>query len=138
VTIKRRSSFTKSKSDLRKTWDLDGLPPTVLEVGAARRVAGSILADAKRGRSEGIVAALTEGGYDSDQSAMLLGAMDLANGNTALMLAAKNGHHACCEVLLQRGADPAARNRASQTAHDLAQAAGHDKVLVVLGTKGIM
>lgn len=114
----------------RETWALDGLPPGT--VSNARSLAGQIMADAKRGRADRIATLLDREGLDLDQSSVLLAATDLANGNTALMLAAKNGHAECCRLLLTRGADPLATNRHKQTAGDLATGEGHEDVVQVL------
>ena len=110
-----------------RTWALDGLPPST--VANARSLASQILMDAKRGKWEIIEQTLDAAALSAEQCAVLLGAMDLANGNTALMLAAKNGHAECCRLLLERGADPRARNRHQQTAAELAAAAGHAEVI---------
>lgn len=111
------------KKETKKTWALDGLPPDT--VNNARSLAGQIMADAKHGRAEKIAATIDAEKLDAEQSAVLLAATDLANGNTALMLAAKNGHAAACKLLIERGADPAATNRHGQSATDVARIAGH-------------
>ena len=123
----------KAKRQSTKTWALDGLPPSI--VSNARSIAASILADAKSGRRDRIEGTLEAELLSPEQAAVLLGATDLANGNTALMLAAKNGHADCCTILLKRGADPLARNHHNQTAADLATAAGHSEVVDVLSDK---
>ncbi len=106
------------------TWALDGLPPA--EVSNARSLAAAILADAKRGQRDRIEKLLDAEGLTFEQTRMLLGATDLANGNTALMLATRNGHASTCQLLLERGADPNARNRDGLTATDLAAAEYQD------------
>lgn len=117
--ITKTSSFEKSCD--KRTWELDGLPPRT--VANARLVAGQILADAKHGCVDRIQATLDRERFDREQCEVLLGAMDLANGNTALMLAAKNGHYKCCELLLECGAEAGARNRSYMTAAELAASA---------------
>ncbi|HQR02509.1 MAG: ankyrin repeat domain-containing protein [Proteobacteria bacterium] len=47
------------------------------------------------------------------------------NGETALMLAARNGHKEAVQMLLARGADPDLRNPSDLTASDLATKAGN-------------
>ena len=114
----------------QEPWALDGLPPTTL--ANARSLAGQIMADAKRGRTAAIVEVLDSEDIDAQTGALLLAAGDLANGNTAVMLCAKNGHAGCCRLLLARGADPQAKNRHGQTAVDIAKAANHMDVVDVL------
>jgi len=106
----------------RETWALDGLPPPGLL--NARSLAGQIMTDARHGRTEHIAALLDAARVNTQQSAQLLAAVDLAHGNTALMLAAKNGHGECCALLLARGADPLVTNRRGQTAANLARDVG--------------
>lgn len=118
------------RESFRKTWDLDGLPPR--EIVNARSIAGKILADAKHGRKKSIVETLGAENLDLEQTIVILGALDLANGNTALMLAAKNGHVDCCQLLVERGADLSARNRHGETSIDVALAAGHAEVVTTL------
>ena len=117
----------KRKKRWSEPWALDGLPPTT--VSNARSLAGQLMADAKRGKTAGIVAVLDSDEVDEQQGAVLLAAGDLANGNTALMLAAKSGHADTVQLLLARGADPNALNRQNQTAFDIAKAAGYTEVL---------
>lgn len=112
------------------TWPLDGLPP--VDICNARSLAGQVLADAARGRAAQIARTLAADTLSAEQCATLLGAADLADGNTALMLAAKNGHAATCRFLIARGADVHATNRRTETAADLAKSAGHDAALEVL------
>ena len=133
--LKRRPSPSPAPLPTRRkfsittdTWSLDGLPPT--DMSHARSLAGQIIADAARGRADRIAATLSN--LDSDQSAMLLCAADLANGHTALMQAAKHGHVDCCELLLARGASALVRSRQNQTAAELAASAGHTHVADVV------
>jgi hypothetical protein len=48
------------------------------------------------------------------------------NGNTPLMMAARDGTIASAELLLRLGADPTRRNGLNQTAADVAEQAGRD------------
>lgn len=121
----KRASFAKPT-----TWELDALPPRA--VTNARSIAGRILADAKRGNAARIAATLDAEALDLEQASVILGALDLANGNTALMLAARGGHLQCCELLLQRGANCGAKNRYGKTAATLASNEGHMKVANLL------
>ena len=113
------------------TWSLDGLPPT--DMSHARSLAGQLIADATRGRADRIASTLDP--LDSEQSAVLLAAADLANGHTALMQAAKHGHVECCSLLLARGAHPLAMDRQHLTASELAVNAGHSDVVGLLSAK---
>ena len=122
---KRPSRVIKVSSE---TWPLDGLPPSAA-IGNCRSLAGQIIADATRGRAESIQTALDEVG--SEQGSLLLAATDLANGHTALMLAAAHGHEDCCRLLLARGASPLAQDRRLHTAAELAASAGHTRVVDV-------
>ena len=117
-----------------KTWSLDGLPPP--NVGNARSIAAAVLADAKRGQTAKIASLIAAEALDSEQVAVLLGATDLALGNTALMLAAREGHTGTCQLLLELGADPAARNFNSKTAAELAILSGHDDIIALLEGDG--
>lgn len=112
------------------TWQLDGLSPR--ELKNARTLAAHILADAKRGRTERIAELLDRVDLDINGSRALLAATDLANGDTALMLAVANNHVSTVELLLERGSDPLALNRHSQTAGDLAQLLEHNEILEML------
>jgi len=129
--MKPAASSVKRASS--QTWSLDGLAPAI--VGNARSLAGQILADAKHGQSKRIKKLLDAEMLDAEQEASLLAATDLANGNTALMLAAKNGHGDTCALLLERGADPLAQNRHKQTASDLAAKAEFVDVVKLLDAK---
>lgn len=55
-----------------------------------------------------------------------------AGGLTALMWAARNGHHKVVTVLLEKGADPNARDRLGQTALHHAVAGKHRRVIRAL------
>lgn len=123
----------KRKSSWKKTWSLDGLPPNI--VNNARFLAGQILADAKRGRRDNIKELIDGEKLDDEQRAVLLGATDLANGNTALILAARSGHAETCALLLDYGADPLAQNNHRQTARDVATSMGHENVVMLLDKK---
>ena len=59
----------------------------------------------------------------------LLDACDQSAGNSALILAAKNGFADTCRVLLDAGANVHATNRKRESALDLAAAAGYRKVV---------
>jgi len=110
----------------RRTWQLDGLAPSSLI--NARTLAGQCMADAKRGNAKKIVVTITRENLDLEQTSALLAATDLADQNTALHLAAQNGHAEVCSLLLEHGADAFATNRQGHTAADLALAAGHTAV----------
>jgi ankyrin repeat protein len=62
---------------------------------------------------------------DADRDAMRRTAAD---GETALHLAAAFGHQDAVELLLDHGADPAARDVEGRTPADLAAAQGHEDV----------
>ena len=111
-------------------WALDGMPPKRLK--NARTLAAHVLADAKLGRTERIRELLDSEDLDLEHSSALLAATDLSNGDTALMLAVAHGHVDTCAVLLERGADPFARNRHRQTAGDLARRYGHSEIAEML------
>jgi ankyrin repeat protein len=88
--------------------------------------------DAKSGNRAGIAALIESEQLAVSQTAVLLAATDLANANTALHLAAKNGHAECCTLLLELGADPNANNRHLQTPTDVADSAGHIELVEFL------
>uniref|UniRef100_A0A8C6WTA3 NAD-capped RNA hydrolase NUDT12 n=1 Tax=Neogobius melanostomus TaxID=47308 RepID=A0A8C6WTA3_9GOBI len=54
------------------------------------------------------------------------------NGWTALMLAARNGHHGLVGALLQHGCDKSLLNRSSQSAFDVAKFWGHTHICRLL------
>lgn len=109
-------------------------PPT--PVSGARTLAARLLSDAKNGRSVNIGSLLREAMLDEAQVKALLSAPDQAEGNTALMLAAKNGHVDTVLMLVDLGADVDALNRKKQTALDLAAIEGRAKVVEALKKKG--
>lgn len=55
-----------------------------------------------------------------------------AAGLSALMLAAVGGHRSTCRILLERGADPNARNTRAETALEMARVAGKRQTIRVL------
>lgn len=59
-------------------------------------------------------------------------------GNTALMMAAKNGHGEIVRYLLSRGADPLLTNRNGDTAFTLASKAGHAEIASFLRPKPVV
>jgi hypothetical protein len=59
-----------------------------------------------------------------------------AAGLTALMWAARNGHHKVVTVLLEKGADPNARDRLDQTALHHAVTGKHRRVISALAHRG--
>ncbi|PWA24179.1 hypothetical protein CCH79_00016236 [Gambusia affinis] len=74
----------------------------------------------------------------SQVSALLSNAPSLINktrhsGWTALMLAARNGHHHVAEKLLLLGCDKFSVNSSSQTAYDIAKFWGHRHIAGLLG-----
>ena len=125
-----RPSPQQHKRSVSGTWAIDGLPPS--NVNNARSLAAAVLAEAKRGRTERIEQMLEAENIDAEQATVLLDATDLAHGNTALMLAARGGHDACCRLLLTRGADPLARNRDGHSAADLAAAVGNLETAAII------
>ena len=54
------------------------------------------------------------------------------DGSTCLHAAARGGHGALVKLLLQHGADPAARDRTGKRALELARAAGHVEAVALL------
>lgn len=120
-------------------------PPTVVGGDAvasptpsARTLAARLLTDAKNGRTKNIQTMLDgqQPLLTDDQVKALLSATDQSLANTSLMLAAKNGHAECCELLLKRGADVHAHNRNGHTAIDLAARDGKPAVVAVLKKYG--
>ncbi|XP_008417730.1 NAD-capped RNA hydrolase NUDT12 isoform X2 [Poecilia reticulata] len=59
------------------------------------------------------------------------------SGWTALMLAARNGHHHVAEKLLLLGCDRFSVNSSSQTAYDIAKFWGHRHIAGLLGRAGL-
>ena len=101
------------------TWALDGLPPK--EIENARSLAAEILSYAKRGQCDRIETLLDAEGLSFVETRLLLSATDLANGDTALMLATRHGHTSTAYFLIERGADLSARNRDGMTAAQLGE-----------------
>jgi hypothetical protein len=58
--------------------------------------------------------------------------MTMQSGSTPLIVAAYKGHTACCEVLLEHGADVRKQDAEENTALDWARSAGHEQVLELL------
>ena len=129
VSRRRGNARRRARGQIaHETWSLDGLPPSA--VSNARSLAGQIIAHATHGRTDLVLATLDT--LDRAQCTVLLAGCDLANGHTALMLAAKNGHRECCELLLARGASPLAESLQRQTALNLAARNGHAEIVELL------
>lgn len=69
-------------------------------------------------------------GYKAEEDILDKG--NKANNNTALHIAAANGHTALARLLLQAGADSMAQNRDGQTPSDLANEQGHGSLAHML------
>lgn len=96
---------------------------------AARELAVRLLPNSKNGRSHDIEKMFHKYDLAPEQMKALLDACDQSAGNSALILAAKNGFADTCRVLLDAGANVHATNRKRQSALDLAAAAGYRKVV---------
>ncbi len=84
-----------------------------------------VLSHASAGRTEELRAALTAGGRAR--------ACDPASaGDTALLLAARGGHPACCRLLLEHGADAEAQGSCGETALMAAIVAGSTELVELL------
>ena len=154
ANLQRLPSYEPSiKAKKEMTWDkhlttMPGSPPKNGRVkladapmsppAVARTLAARLLSDAKNGRTVNIKSLFLEVALDESQMAALLTAPDQAEANTALMLAAKNGHVDTCLLLIEHGAVVEATNRKNQTALDLAAKEGRTKVVEMLKANGAL
>jgi len=100
-----------------------------MEADGARTA--ELLAAVRTGDVERVRSLLPPCGDPAEEAAAVRAA---AGGVTLLMAAAAGGHEVVVEVLLQRGSDPARRDRRGRSAAFYARAAGHPCLAARLDT----
>ncbi len=115
----------------------DGETPLDVARRAKRSEVEQLLAEASSTPKSRFFQAVREGDVDGvsqllDRDPKLVKERDTAFGATALHWAALRGHAEVVKLLLERGADPAARNKAGETARDVAVRAKRDDVVALL------